>query len=96
MPGRNAHRILQWHLGTCHEEFPEKAPIEIVKTESNDTRSYHINSDKINKVLGYKPSRSIQKAVRDLCKAFKEDKIPNSFDDDIYFNVKRLLNQQAS
>ena len=78
------------------EEFPEKAPIEIVRTESNDNRSYHINSDKITNVLGYKPSRSIQKAVRDLCKAFKEDKIPNSFDDDIYFNVKRLLNQQAS
>ena len=65
------------------EELPEKAPIEIVRTESNDNRSYHINSDKITKVLGYKPSRSIQKAVRDLCKAFK-DKIPNSFDDDIY------------
>ena len=78
------------------EEFPEKAPIEIVRTESNDNRSYHINSDKITNVLGYKPSRSIQKAVRDLCKAFKEDKIPNSFDDDIYFNVKRLLNRQAS
>ena len=78
------------------EEFPEKAPIEIIRTESNDNRSYHINSDKITQVLGYKPTRSIQDAVHDLCKAFKEDKIPNSFDDDIYFNVQRLLNQQAS
>ena len=78
------------------EEFPEKAPIEIARTESNDNRSYHINSDKITRVLGYKPSLSIADAVRDLCKAFKEDKVPDSFDDDIYFNVKRLLNKQAS
>lgn len=78
------------------EEFPDKAPIEITRTESDDNRSYHINSDKIAKVLGYKPSLSIADAVRDLCSAFKEDKIPNSFDDDIYFNVKRLLNKQVS
>lgn len=77
------------------DEFPEKAPIEITKTESDDNRSYHINSDKIFKTLGYKPKRSIDDAVRDLCKAIKEGKVPNSFDDDIYFNVKRLLNRQA-
>ena len=65
------------------------------KTESDDNRSYHINSDKIFKTLGYKPKRSIDDAVRDLCKAIKEGKVPNSFDDDIYFNVKRLLNRQA-
>lgn len=77
------------------QEFPEKAPIEIVKTQSDDDRSYHINSDKVNRILGYKPRRSIEDAVRDLCKAFKEGKIKNSFDNDIYFNVKRLLNRQA-
>lgn len=76
-------------------EFPEKAPIEILRTDSNDNRSYHINSDKISNVLGFKPSLTISDAVRDLCTAFKDDKVPNSFDDDIYFNVKRLLNKQA-
>ena len=78
------------------EEFPEKAPIEIVRTESDDNRSYHINSDKIYRILGYKPKRTIDDAVKDLCEAFKEGKIPNSFDDDIYFNVKRLLNHRAT
>ena len=29
-------------------------------------------------------------AIRELCHAFKKDLLPNSFEDDIYFNVKRM------
>jgi len=72
------------------EEFPEKGEIDIVTTPSDDLRSYHINSDKIARVIGFKPKHSIEDATRDLCKAFKANKLPNSFDDDIYFNVKRM------
>ena len=72
------------------EEFPEKGEIDIVTTPSDDLRSYHINSDKIARVIGFKPKYSIEDAARDLCKAFKANKLPNSFDDDIYFNVKRM------
>jgi nucleoside-diphosphate-sugar epimerase len=72
------------------QEFPEKKAIEIVTTESNDPRSYHINSDKIRRVLGYRPKHTVEDAVRDLCKAFKEGKIPNSFDDTRYFNVRTM------
>lgn len=72
------------------KEFPEKAPIEIVTTPSNDNRSYHINSDKVTRVLGFKPKRSIEDAVRDLCDAFKAGKLPNSMTDSIYYNVKTL------
>lgn len=73
------------------QEFPEKAgKIDIVTTESNDNRSYHINSDKIRTVLGFTPQHSIHAAVRDLCRAFKAGSVPNSMDDDIYFNVRRM------
>lgn len=72
------------------EEFPEKGEIDIVTTPSDDIRSYHINSDKIARVIGFKPKYSIEDAARDLCKAFKAGKLPKSFDDDIYFNVKRM------
>ena len=51
-------------------EFPEKAPIEIVTTPSDDLRSYHINSDKVTRVLGFRPKRTIEDAMRDLCAAF--------------------------
>ena len=72
------------------EEFPDKGEIEIVTTPTDDIRSYHINSDKIARVLGFRPKYSIEDAVRDMCKAFKADKLPNSMTDDLYFNVKRM------
>ena len=77
------------------KEFPDKGEIPIVKTPSNDNRSYHINSDKIFHKLGYKPSYSIETAIRDLCQAFKDEKLPDSFDNDFYFNVQRLKRIQA-
>ena len=72
------------------EEFPDKQEIEIVNTPSNDNRSYHINSDKIRRVLGFLPKYTIEDAVRDLCGAFREGNLPNSFDDDVYFNVRTM------
>lgn len=70
------------------DEFPEKTPIEIVTMPSNDPRSYHVSSKKILEKLGWAPKRSIEDAVRDLCVAFRQGKIPDSFEDDSYFNVR--------
>jgi nucleoside-diphosphate-sugar epimerase len=78
------------------EEFPEKGDIPILTTPSNDNRSYRITSDKIAAKLGFKPRRTIEDAVRDLCKAFREGKLPNSLMDDRYYNVKVLKRIQAA
>lgn len=72
------------------EEFPEKEDIPIVTTPTNDNRSYRITSDKIADKLGFRPQRSIEDAVRDLCLAFKQGNIPDSLTDDRYYNVKVL------
>jgi nucleoside-diphosphate-sugar epimerase len=72
------------------EVFPEKGSIPIDVTTSDDPRSYHINSEKIYKALGFKPKYSIEDAVRGLCTAFREGKLPNSFDDNKYFNVRTM------
>lgn len=77
------------------EEFPDKKEIGITTTPSDDNRSYHINSDKIKRVLGFQPSHSTEEAIRGLCHAFRDGKLPNSFDDDFYFNVRRLKRLQA-
>ncbi len=76
--------------GVVEKEFPEKGEIEIVRTETDDNRSYHVNSDKIARVLGFRPKRSIEDAVRDLCTAFREGNLPNSFDDQTYYNVRTM------
>ncbi len=72
------------------EIYPEMGDIPIEVTESDDKRSYHINSDKIKNVLGFEPKYSVEDAVRDLCKAFAEGKLPNSFDDDKYYNIRTM------
>jgi nucleoside-diphosphate-sugar epimerase len=77
-------------------EFPEKPEIEIVTTPTDDIRSYHINSDKIARSLGFRPKYTIEDAVRGLCRALKEGKLPNSMTDDIYYNVKRMKALKAA
>lgn len=73
------------------QEFPEKAPIRIEKTTTNDPRSYRITSRKITEKLGWKPKRNIEDAVRDLCRAFKEGKFPtDTLKDEQYVNVKTV------
>ncbi len=77
------------------EELPDRAPIDIEVQESNDPRSYKINSDKIGRVLGFFPQRTIEMAVRELCRAFRGGLLPDSFDDDRYFNVRTMKNLAA-
>lgn len=68
----------------------KKIKIPIIKTKTNDNRSYHINSDKIYNVLNYKPKRNIELAIIELLKKFKQKKIINSFTNINYFNVKKM------
>jgi nucleoside-diphosphate-sugar epimerase len=78
------------------EEFPEKDEITIEVSPSNDLRSYHINSDKITNVIGFKPQHSVEEAIRDLCRAFREGKLPDSLENDIYFNVRKMKKIEAA
>jgi nucleoside-diphosphate-sugar epimerase len=72
------------------KEYDSKKSIDIIRTESDDNRSYHINSDKIKKLLGFEPEFTIEDAVKELCDAFKNKLIDDSFNNDMFHNVKRL------
>lgn len=63
---------------------------KIVTQPTDDNRSYHISSEKIRRELGYEPKRSIEAAAKDLLEAFKAGRIPNSFDDIRYYNIKTM------
>jgi nucleoside-diphosphate-sugar epimerase len=71
-------------------QLPALAPIAVETSPSNDLRSYHISSEKIGRVLGWKPTRTVEDAVVDLCQAFAAGKIPNSLTDTRYVNVKTV------
>jgi nucleoside-diphosphate-sugar epimerase len=75
---------------TVEEELAARGEIDIVTTPSNDNRSYHVNADKIRRVLGYVPRRTVKDAMRDLTRAFRLQLLPNSFDNDWYYNVRTM------
>ena len=45
---------------------------------TNDNRSYHISSDKITNLLGFKPQFSIEMGIEDLREAFEKKLLTNS------------------
>jgi len=64
--------------------------IEMEYTPSDDNRSYHVNSDKINRVLGFTPKFGIEDAIRSIADAYKEGKIPEPFTNTRYSNIRRM------
>ena len=76
--------------GVVSAEMPALAPIAMETSPSNDLRSYHISSEKIGRVLGWKPTRTVEDAVVDLCRAFSAGKIPHALSDTRYYNVKTV------
>ncbi|CAK0757828.1 UDP-glucose 4-epimerase [uncultured Gammaproteobacteria bacterium] len=90
---RDLADLVKW---VVEEEFPGRPPIDIVTTPSDDNRSYHINSDKIFRALGFRPKHSIEEAVRDLCRAFREGKLLDSMTNTCYYNVRTLKQLNAA
>jgi len=65
-------------------------PVSIETTPTNDPRSYHISSEKIQRELGLVPELKIEDAVAELVDALRAGKLPNPLDDDRYYNVKLM------
>ena len=71
--------------------LPDRDAPEIEVSESDDLRSYHVNSDKFSRVLGFKPQYNVEDAITELCQAFLAGLLPNPFVDDGYYNVRTML-----
>ncbi len=66
--------------------------VKIINTKSDDNRSYHVSSEKIKKILGFETKYSVKDAVLDLKNAFEKKLLVNTFNDELYFNIKRMNN----
>ena len=62
--------------------------IKIKNTKSDDNRSYHVSSEKIEKVLGFKTKYTIKDAVLDLKNAFEKKLLTNTFNDEFFLTLK--------
>lgn len=59
-------------------------PVEIVVTESNDPRSYRVNSDKLL-ATGFKPKKTVDDAVREIIEKYQAGELK---DEDRFYNLK--------
>jgi len=66
--------------------------VKLKLVKSDDKRSYHISSEKIKNELGFIPNHTIEEAISDLKKALENGLLPNSLEDEKYFNIKRFEN----
>ena len=66
--------------------------VKVINTKSDDNRSYHVSSEKIKRVLGFETKYTIKDAVLDLKNAFEKKFLINTFDNEFYFNIKRMNN----
>ena len=64
--------------------------VRLIATPTDDNRSYHISSEKIRNEIGFVPRNTIRDAVVGLLFAFQTNQLPNSLDDERYFNIKRM------
>lgn len=64
--------------------------VDIVVTPSDDHRSYHVSSEKIQREFGFTAQRTVSDAIVDLRDAFLAGKVPNAMTDDRYYNIKRM------
>ena len=70
--------------------------VKLITTPSDDNRSYHISSQKIKDEIGFETTHTIQDAVEDLCAAFDKGLLPNSLENEMYFNIKRMQNVELT
>jgi len=59
-------------------------PVEIIVTESNDPRSYRINSDKLL-ATGFKPKKTVEHAVQEIIENYRSGILK---DEDHFYNLK--------
>ncbi len=62
--------------------------IAIAIEPSQDPRSYHVNSDKIANILGFRPRYTVEQAVQSIAEAYRAGDIPDPLKRPVYYNLK--------
>lgn len=64
--------------------------VTVTKTPTDDNRSYHVSSEKIKRILGFRPDSTIKDAIEELKMAFERDLLDEPLSNELYFNIKRM------
>ena len=69
-------------------QFQNKIIIKYKKTDDN--RSYHISSKKINNILNFNPKYNVEEGIKSLLKAFSQNFFHDPMNNYDYFNIKKM------
>lgn len=64
--------------------------VELVHEETNDLRSYRVDSSKIQKEIGFTPKFDIKVAISELAEAFGQGQFTNPLTNPMYTNINRM------
>ena len=64
--------------------------VEILHKETNDNRSYRVDSSKIERELGFVPQFDVRDAISDLAFAYKAGKFQDPLTNPMYTNISRM------
>jgi nucleoside-diphosphate-sugar epimerase len=70
--------------------------IELEYTRSSDNRSYHVNSDKVTKVLGFEARYGLEDAIRSIADAWEGKRIVDPMSNTLYSNILRMRELNVS
>lgn len=64
--------------------------IDLEVTPSNDPRSYHVNTDKMKRVLDFECKYDFEEAIKSLIGAYNKGLIVDGLNNPLYYNVKKM------
>ncbi len=69
--------------------------LQLEYTPSNDNRSYHVNSEKVKRVLGFETKHTIQDAIKDIADAYRKGLLKDPLNNPLYSNIKQMQKLQV-
>jgi nucleoside-diphosphate-sugar epimerase len=64
--------------------------VSIQTNPTNDPRSYHVNSTKIEKAIGFRPEFSVKQAIEDICESKRLGRYHAPLTNPQYYNILRM------
>jgi len=87
--GFQNHTILEL-ANMVKEKVLKKKQVALEFVPTDDNRSYHISSKKIEKVLNFKPKYKIEDAIEGLIDAFETKKLIDPLNNKKYYNIATM------
>ncbi|HSX24720.1 MAG TPA: SDR family oxidoreductase [Candidatus Andersenbacteria bacterium] len=70
--------------------------VEIIRQDSDDKRSYRVDSSKIKLELGFEAKKTVKDAIANISDAFAAGKVPNALSDPKYYNIKMMQQEKQA